>query len=31
VIDPADEITREILVTNDGDVVHPRLGEAVKA
>jgi NAD(P) transhydrogenase subunit alpha len=31
VIDPADEITKEILVTNDGDVVHPRLQEAVKA
>jgi len=31
VIDPADEITKEILVTNGGDVVHPRLGEAVRA
>jgi H+-translocating NAD(P) transhydrogenase subunit alpha len=25
VIDPADEITKEILVTNNGDVVHPRV------
>ena len=31
VIDPADEITKEILVTNGGDVVHPRLREAVRA
>ena len=31
VIDPADEITKEILVTSDGDVVHPRLREAVRA
>ena len=31
VIDAADEITKEILVTNDGNVVHPRLREAVKA
>jgi NAD(P) transhydrogenase subunit alpha len=30
VIDPADEITKEILVTSDGDVVHPRLREAVR-
>ena len=30
-IDPADEITKEILVTNGGDVVHPRLREAVRA
>ncbi len=31
VIDPNDEITKEILVTNNGDVVHPRLREAVRA
>jgi H+-translocating NAD(P) transhydrogenase subunit alpha len=31
VIDPNDEITKEILVTNEGDVVHPRLREAVQA
>jgi NAD(P) transhydrogenase subunit alpha len=30
VIDPADEITKEILVTADGDVVHPRLREGVR-
>ena len=28
VIDADDEITKEILVTNDGNVVHPRLREA---
>jgi NAD(P) transhydrogenase subunit alpha len=27
VIDPADEITKEILVTKDGDIVHPRVRE----
>jgi hypothetical protein len=26
-----DEITRDILVTRDGEVVHPRLREAVAA
>jgi NAD(P) transhydrogenase subunit alpha len=30
VIEPTDEITKEILVTMDGDVVHPRLREAVR-
>jgi H+-translocating NAD(P) transhydrogenase subunit alpha len=27
VVNPADEITREILVTNDGEIVHPRVRE----
>jgi NAD(P) transhydrogenase subunit alpha len=30
-IDPADEITRETLLTRDGDVVHPRVRELVHA
>lgn len=30
VIDPADEITRETLVARDGQVVHPRVLEALK-
>jgi NAD(P) transhydrogenase subunit alpha len=29
VIDPADEITREVLVTHKGEVVAPRLREAL--
>ena len=31
VVDANDEITKEILVTNNGEVVHPRLREAVRA
>ena len=31
VIDANDEITKEILVTNNGEIVHPRLREAVRA
>ena len=29
VLDPADEITRETLVSREGDVVHPRVREAL--
>jgi len=31
VIDATDEITKEILVTSNGEIVHPRLREAVRA
>jgi NAD(P) transhydrogenase subunit alpha len=31
VVDANDEITKEILVTSNGEIVHPRLREAVRA
>jgi proton-translocating NAD(P)+ transhydrogenase subunit alpha len=31
VVDATDEITKEILITADGEIVHPRLREAVRA